>query len=761
MKIRPSLVSIAVFGLLAIVSAFQLQNLKFAFSFEQFFPKGDEDLEFFTDFTEEFEADDNFLLVAVRREEGVFDQSFLEQFHDFTLRSADIPYILESQSLTKISYPLKTPFAITTIPAIHINEPSKYEQDKKRILKDERFVNNFISRDAETLSVFLKTESGLTFGAADSLLNGLNNLIEQYDFEEYHYLGRAYFQRELVELQKEEIILSAIISFVLVTLIMFLIFRRPWGIAIALISIALGLLYFLGYMGLFGRELNAMSALYPIIMIMVGTSDVIHIMTKYIDELRKGRPKNAAVITTIKEIGLATLLTSVTTAIGFASLLSSRIVPIQDLGVNAAVGVMIAYVSVIGFTAIVLSEFNVEQLMRVRSESTFWEKSMNWTNQLTIKYPGRIAISSIAVLAVCLIGISTISTNFDIMGNLPSRAKITEDFKFFEKNLTGFRPIEFAVFPQDGRKATDYEVVREINKVEEHLAEVPGIKGINSITAIYKSINQMFNGNQPAAYKLPENEELFNRYNRYASQIPDNQVNILINKDSTKARISSRIFDIGADSVKYVVQKIDQWTEANVDTSIIKIQQTGTALIIDKNAEYIRQDLLLGLGLAITIVSALMALLFQNWKMLIISLIPNVFPLLMAAALLGFFGIELEAGISIVFAAIFGIAVDDTIHFLSKYKLSRNKGFTIDQSLQITFIETGKAIVLTTIILFFGFLIMLFSRNPASWTVGMLISVTLFGAVISDLMIIPIMIRWWLKKEEPVGKKTDELVSTT
>lgn len=761
MKLGPRAISLSIFGALSIVSLFFLLQLKFSFSFEQFFPKGDKDLDFFKAFIEEFEADDNFLLVAVRREGGVFEQEFLEKVHDFTLQAGQLPNVLESQSLTKLAYPIKTPFAVTSIPVIHIDNPSRYESDKKRLFQDERFVHNFISEDGETMVVFLKTVSSITFEQARELLDGLNGLVSEYGFEEYHYLGRPYFQVELVDMQKREIIFSAIVSFFLVTLIMYFIFRKPWGIAISLISIALGMLLFMGYMGAFGRELNAMSALYPIIMIMVGTSDVIHIMTKYIDELRKGKARREAAIITVKEIGLATLLTSVTTAIGFASLLTSRIGPIQDLGVNAAVGVMIAYVTVIGFTVVMLSGFRVDQLVKLGKGQAFWDRSMLWTYRLTRNYPRRIAAGGIFVFALCLLGISWVTTNYDIKSNLPRGSKITADFEFFEKNLTGFRPVEFAVFPQGEYKANDFEVVREIDKVEDKLKEIEGIRAVNSVTAVYKSINQMFNGNRPEAYELPESKGQFQRYQRLVSQVPMAQANVLVNKDGSKARITSRIFDIGADSVKTRVDQVQQWAEANVDPGVIKIQQTGTALIIDKNAQYVREDLVEGLGMAILIVSVLMALLYQNIKMLLISLVPNVFPLLMAGALLGFLNIELEAGISIVFAAIFGIAVDDTIHFLSKYKLAINKGKSTEQALQITFAESGKAIVLTTVILFCGFLIMLFSQNPASFTVGLLISVTLFGAMISDLLLIPLFIRKFIptegKKEEEVALEVAEL----
>ncbi|MCB0566378.1 MAG: MMPL family transporter [Phaeodactylibacter sp.] len=757
MNINLRLLSVVTFGILAIISAFSISQLKFSFDFEQFFPEGDEDLEFFQEFIQEFEADDNFMIVGIRRKEGVFDQTFLEQFHDFSIQARRLPHITECQSLTKFAYPVKTPFAIATVPAIHIDKPAYYERDKKRILNDERFVYNFISEDATTLTVFMKTINSIQLGQAEELMTALDSLIQQYDFEEYHYLGRPYFQKELVAMQKREITVSAIVSGLLVSLVMFFIFRRPWGIAVSLFSIGLGMLLFMGFLGVTGRELNAMAALYPVLMIIVGTSDVIHIMSKYIDELRKGHGKEKAIITTIREIGMATLLTSLTTAIGFASLLTSRVGPIRDFGINAAIGVIIAYITVIFFTTAVISWFRADQIIKLGRGQAFWGKSMEWTYRITRNNPRRVALTGLAVLLISLWGISRITTNYSISNNLPIGEKITEDFLFFEQNLAGFRPMEVAVYAKNGYKANDYEVIREIDKVEGFLHQIPSVQAIGSITAIYKSINQMMRNNNQEAYALPETKAQFERYRRIAEQVPELNVNVLLSKDEKKARITSRIQDIGADTIQNMGDRIDRWISANTDTSIVEFKRTGTGLIIDKNAEYIRRNLIQGLGMAILIVSLLMALLFRNWKMLFISLVPNIFPLLLAGALLGFLGIDLEAGTSIVFAVIFGIAVDDTIHFLSKFKLARNKGMSIEESLHITFLETGKAIVLTTVILFFGFLVMLFSIHPPSVTIGLLISLTLFSALISDLALVPLLIRWMMKEEGEVEKVEGEL----
>lgn len=736
------LVIICVFVLLAIASAFFLTRLRFTFDFEQFFPRGDKDLEIFREFIASFETDDNFLLVAVRREEGVFEQQFLRQFHDFSLAARKLPHVLESQALTQMGYPIKTPFGFTTIPAIHIDDASRYADEKARLLRDERFVNNLISADAKTLVVLLKTVNSIDLDQARTLMTALDALISGYEFEEYHYLGRAYFQTELVAMQKREIIVSAGVAGMLVSLIMFWIFRRTRGIAIALVSIGLGMLLFMGLLGATGRPLNAMAALYPVLMIIVGTSDVIHIMSKYIDELRKGKSKRDAIQVTIREIGLATFLTSITTAIGFATLLTSRVDPIRDFGLNAAGGVLVAYITVIFFTTSLLSYFKADQLMKIGKSIVFWEKMMLSSYRFTISRGNAIKWGALSLLIICGIGISSITTNYGIIDNLPRGKKITEDFTFFEKELTGFRPMELAVYTQGDYEVNDYAVIQEMDKIEAYLHQFPGLEAIGSITTLYKSIHQAFNNNREDAFMVPTSERQFARYRRLADQLPKFDPNVLVSKDGTKARITSRIKDIGADSIKAMGLHIDNWIAKNIDDSVIKVNRTGTGVIIDKNAEYIRRSLLQGLGIAVVIVSLIMALLFQNWRILIIALVPNIFPLLLAGALIGYLGIELEAGVSIVFAVIFGIAVDDTIHFLSKYKLALNKGMAREEAIRITFVETGKAIVLTSIILFFGFLVMLFSIHPPSVVVGLLISLTLLSALISDLLLIPVLIRW-------------------
>lgn len=746
---------LGLYGLLTLASLFLLTRLKFTFDFEQFFPQGDPDFEFFKNYIKDFESDDNFLLIAVERRNGVFEQKFLEKFHDFTVKAGELPHVTSSMSLTKIQYPLKTPFGITTIPAIHIEDTAFYAGDRARVMQDKRFVHNLISEDGTALAVVLKTVASTDLKQAKELMGALDSLLVGYKsdnaFDEVHVLGRTYFQREMVAMEMREVVVSTLVAALLAIAVLFFIFRRWWSVFIAMAGIGLALLFFLGLLSALGRELNALAALYPILMCIVGVADTIHITSKYLDELEKGHDRNTAIRITLKEIGLATFITCITTAIGFASLLTNRTAPIQGFGINAAIGVVVAFFVIYGWLWAMLPRFRTDQLIKFTPEYAFWGRFMDWTYRYTKANGRRIAWFSGGLLLVCLYGISLINTNYRIKNNLPRGQQITADFLYFEKKFSGFRPVEIAVFPQNGRKADDFEVLREMDKLEGHLRTYPPMKTLASVNDLYRSLHAMNYGNRPEAYRLPDSLAEFERYQRLAEKAPASYTDVLLSKNRDKARIAGRMQDVGRDTVALMQASIEKWWQANTDSAVAKFKITGTGVILDKNSAYIRDNMLQGLIPSVLVVALIMALLFKDLRMVLVFFVPNVFPLFFAGALIGFLNIPLEAGIATVFSIVFGIATDDTVHFLSNFKLCRSRGLSVEASLRTTLAETGKAMCLGSIILFFSFLVMLFSIHPPSVTVGLLVSVTLAGALFCDLLLAPVLVRWLIrdKKEKP------------
>jgi predicted RND superfamily exporter protein len=334
-----------------------------------------------------------------------------------------------------------------------------------------------------------------------------------------------------------------------------------------------------------------------------------------------------------------------------------------------------------------------------------------------------------------------INTNTKIEKILPIGASVTKDFFFFEKNFSGFRPFEIAVIAQNGKTVDDYEIVQEMAKVEAKLREYEAVKSVSSITWLYKSMNRAFHGDRADYYKMPDKEDFY-KIQALAEQAGANRIaNIMISKDRKYARISSRLLDIGGDNIKKMTAELNEFFKNKTNTSIVSFKQTGTGVIVDKNLVYVRDSLLQGLGFAVLVITLIMVLLYRNLKMVVVALVPNIIPMMIAGAILGFSGIPLEAGVAIVFSIIFGIAVDDTIHILGRFRLLKMEGMDTDKAISITLVETGKAVTLTTVVLFFGFVILLFSSNPPAVTIGLLISSTLLSALICDVFLIPVLLR--------------------
>ncbi len=747
------------YAIATVCGGFLLTRLKFSFDFEQFFPKGDPDWEFFKTYIQDFESDDNFLLVAIERPAGVFDKEFLGQVHNFTLQARSLPHVTSSLSLTTMRYPIQTPFGIAAVPAIHIEDTTYYAADRARLLQDKRFVHHLISADATALSVVLKTTNQTTYAQSVELMAALDSLLECYRFERVYRLGRAYFHRDMVAMQKREIAVSTAIAVLLASAILFFIFRRWRTVLIAMTGIGLALLFFLAALSLLGRELNALAALYPVLMCIVGVADTIHLTTKYLDELEKGRTRSEAIRITVREIGAATFITCVTTAIGFLSLLSNRTEPIQAFGVNAALGVVLAFGVIYGWLWIWLPRFEREQLIRHTPEWAFWGRFMRHVYEYTRTHQRRIAWAFVAALGLSLVGIARIHTDYRIKQNLPRGAQITRDFLFFEEKFAGFRPLEIAVFPQQHRRADDPAVLRQMDKVEQRLQRYPPIRAHSSINDLYRSLHAMRYGNHPSAYRLPDDDEELLRYRRLAERLPNPAAEVLLSKNADKARIAARVQDIGRDSIVALQSDLEKWITQHTDSSVARFRITGTGVIVDKNSMYIRDNMLQGLIPSIFTVAALMALLFRDARLVLIFAIPNVLPLFFAGALIGFLDIPLEAGVATVFSIVFGIATDDTVHFLSTFRLCHSRGLTLEKSLETTLLETGKAMTLGSIILFFSFLVMLFSVHPPSVIVGVLISATLAGALLCDLYLSPVLVRWLLKDKLPANGVSAEPIT--
>ena len=304
------------------------------------------------------------------------------------------------------------------------------------------------------------------------------------------------------------------------------------------------------------------------------------------------------------------------------------------------------------------------------------------------------------------------------------------------------RSFELAIQTKGDAKITNLEILKSIEKVENFLKEKNIFGPILSPAALYKNANRIQNSGKLTAYKLPNKQNRIDKLSRNYKQFLSDKI---INADKTKARLTTRMKDIGRLKVNALNDDLQNFIAQNIDPSQIEFTPTGKELLIDENNEHLMSEMFSSILIAFLIISMIMAYLFRDIKMVMISLIPNIIPLILTGGIMGLIGIPLNASTSVIFIISFVIAVDDTIHFLSKFRLEKMKNRSTNEAIYATFHSTGKAIIFTSIILAAGYAVTIFSSFKEAYYHGVLICCTLIFAVLADLFLLPILLRRFLK----------------
>jgi predicted RND superfamily exporter protein len=496
-------------------------------------------------------------------------------------------------------------------------------------------------------------------------------------------------------------------------------------------------------------------------MFVVSMSDVIHLVSRYLDALRENHPKFEAIVMTVKEVGLATFLTSFTTSIGFMSLYFVNVQPVKIFGLVVGIGVLIAYLLTILFLPILFYITPAPKIIH-KSEDSFWSRRLPiWYNKIIGNGKTVLAISG-GVVAVSLLGIYFIKADNLIMDDIRASEPIKQDFNYLDKHFGGFRPFELAVTVKDTSETIwNEEYLKTIDKVENYLESVYGVELKNTLVLSLKVLNRSSNGGNPNAFKLPEDTRSLKRFRRFLKIAGQGQViRLLVDSTERITRITGGIPDWGNNKVSAKNEQFRKFLKENNLEEKLEFRLTGSAYILDKNISYLSISLLKGLLFSILIVSLIMGIIYKSFRMMFISIVPNVIPLLVIGGLMGYTGLEIKTSTAIIFTIAFGIAVDDTIHLLGKVKFELMKGKSKMDALQTAFLVTGKAMILTTLILCSGFMLLLFSSFNGTFNLGFLLSITLFVALILDLTLLPVLIMYFYK--EPKKKmKTQSIENQT
>lgn len=385
------------------VSVYFASTLRFDYNFDNFFPKGDPDLAYYLDYREKFGNDNDYILIGLDNNQSIFDQQFLgkvDSLSSFIQRQDHVESVL---SPTTIKSPVIEQFGFFEIPYLHWAEPERYEQDSIQIYTSKELVGTLFSQDATSVSIFVQTTDDLGKGASDTLITALYDKLNELDLPSHHLAGKALAQSVFVEKMKVELAVFMSASIILVIIFLWITFRTLWGVLVPLVVVLLSVVWSLGVMGLFNKPIDIMTVLLPTIMFVVGMSDVIHILSRYMTEISNGADKLPALKVTLREVGLATFLTSLTTSIGFLTLLTTAIVPIRNFGLYTAISIGLAFVLAFTVLPAILLLINKPSPVKTRRVNLSWPFLLRNMLRFTLRKPGLILSISAAVTVVSLV----------------------------------------------------------------------------------------------------------------------------------------------------------------------------------------------------------------------------------------------------------------------------------------------------------------------------------------------------------------------
>ncbi len=739
--------ALTIISVVFIVTAFfgyRASLSKFDYDFEKFFPRGDTETQTFETFREVFENDYDFLLIALENRAGIFEPAFLQKVESLTEKLKTLPYVIRVISPTEIKIPVLSGVGVSYRKILHPDNEALLKKDKERIYETGEFTGSFFSKDTTAICLIVQNEERLSKKKSDLLLAEIENLLPTFSFDAFHLAGKIKAQQVYLQRMQEEVLLFLSLAVILVIMLLAVTFQSLWSVTFPILIVLFSIIWQLGLMQLLGKKIDILQVLVPTILFVVGMSDVIHLHSKYIEELRIGRSKQEAIRKSIKEVGLATFLTSFTTSVGFASLVTSTISPVKDFGLYTSIGVMVAFVLTIVLMPAVMILAPRPSVISNQQNTRFWNTLLHRFFLFSLKYRWYIAFASLLLVVISALGIQRVKVNNLLLEDLHPREPLKQEFAYFEKTFSGGRPFEMQVKIVDTSdnlwKSQHIRFLEKLEKAAIHHFELGFVQSpLTFIRFFHRALNSGLN----AYYSIPSDDQKLDSLLLEMKQmgfIPSDESKRFLSENFTLVRISGKMHDVGSFRTNQMEKAF--WKELNhwPETKNYQVEITGSARLIDLNISHLSVNLIKGLGLAFLIVSVLFGLLFRSWRMIIIALIPNILPLLIIGGWMGFTGIDLKVSSSIIFTIAFGIAVDDTIHFLSRFRIELDNGKSKLYSLKRSYLSTGKAICLTTLVLCMGFAGMISSSFQSVYVIGLLITITLFTALMFDLFLLPFLI---------------------
>lgn len=728
---------------------FKAQNLKFTFKEANLLPDYHQENIIYNEFTSHFGDEGNSIVIGIK-DSILSSKEKLFAWNNLTKKLSSFSEIEYSISLNDLKILKKNEDSIRFDFITLINDDSfeKIDLDSiKNKLKNELpFYKNLVYNDEnETFRSILIMQNNIinTNSRKNFILQKFIPIVKRFEKSnniDVKISGMPYVRTLNAENILNEMKFFVLIAILVTALIFFLFFKSIKATVISILVVLIGVIWALGTIGLLQYEITVLTALIPPLIIVIGIPNCIYLINKYQQEILNHGNQIKSLERVIVKIGKATLITNLTTASGFATFILTNSKLLKEFGVIASLNVMGIFIISLIIIPIYFSYFSIPQKKHLNHlESKSINSLLNWMEN-KIKYNKKIIYSvSFTLLIICSYGISQIKISGNLLEDMPNKKNFFKDIVFFNDYFNGIVPLEILINTGKKNGVKNLTSLKKIEKLKSVINTIPELSRPISIVDVVKYSKQTFYNGNPNFFKIPSRQE-----NNFISQYVKNSksdskiLNSYSDKSSQYARVTTYMKDISTERMYEIEKILKQSINEIFPNKRYSVKLTGKSILFLKGTEFLVKNLIFSLCIAIFLIAIFMAFMFKSVKMIVISLIPNLLPLVFTAGAMGFLGITLRPSTILVFTIAFGISVDDTIHFLAKYRqeLWDNK-FDVTKSVFKSLKETGVSMYYTSIVLFFGFSVFLTSDFGGTIALGGLVSLTLLLAMLTNLLLLP------------------------
>lgn len=753
--------SLIIVLLVTVVAFVQLEKLQIDNSNETFFRSGDDTKKRLDEFKELF-GNDDFVFILVDAAD-VFDKQTMLRIDDLVSRlELETPHLLEATWIGNAEYIEGVPGGIEIDAFVSNFDVTQGELDQigDRATKDPLYKNRLVSEDRRTAGILLEFENypDLGIDPRKDVPPAIKSTLADFPDLTTHLVGSPVMDYEMDQETARELPLWMVAALGGMAAMLLITTRSPNGIILPAATVILSVVWTLAVVATLGFTLNIFVVLVPTLLLCVGIGDAMHMVAEFRQNMNEGMSRTTALGHTLSLVSWPVFLTTLTTSAGFLAFLATDLVPLRELGIQAAAGVWVALILTFLFAVPILS-FGPQMLKAkgkagaedaASSEKSrrtdIFDRFLAWTTKWVERAPRAIVLIFALAGAAALYGVSIIKIETNTIQDLPKDHAMRVAFEYVDQRMGGSMSMEFIVDTGEPDGIKSIAVMQDIERLQDYLEAHPMVTQTSSIVDQIKQMHRAIHENQESMYRLPEKDSQIAEYLLLYESGGGSQFEQFVNFTSSSTRIQARTQALRFREVRTLEQDVLDFVEASITSAEIK--PTGTLNVISKLGEYIKVGQGQSFLFAFVVIALIMMLTLRSVSMGLIAMVPNVLPVLFGLGAMGLFGYQLNIIGLVLAPMVLGVAVDDTVHFFSRYR----RYFATYNDHSLAYRETmrtvGRPLLFTTLALiagFAGFLISIFN-GPREFAISC--GIAFSTALLAEFLLAPVLLKWF----KPLGK---------